>query len=199
MGFFEKLKMALKKIKGKIIVATVLIIAVLLWGIAPFTVAINVAWVPVIDQETQEFVRENDGSIKEQFDWSVFFEALLGVDEEGKELIQETEDGKKIGYGLRNPIGSVSRCFTEFFGSYMYVCKWFVIFYGTFVLVGVIKAFPKHEYENIENGSSDWSEGGEQYKVLSEKKGIVLAEKNYLPVDKRGNVNVLVVRRFWCW
>ena len=35
--------------------------------------------------------------------------------------------------------------------------------------------------------------------VLSKNKGIVLAEKNYLPLDKRGNVNVLVVRRFWCW
>ena len=66
-------------------------------------------------------------------------------------------------------------------------------------MVGIAKAFPKHEYEDIENGSSDWSEGGEQYKVLSKNKGIVLAEKNYLPVDKRGNVNVLVVRRIWCW
>ena len=55
------------------------------------------------------------------------------------------------------------------------------------------------EYEDIENGSSDWCENGEQYKVLSKNKGIVLAEKNYLPLDKRGNVNVLVVRRFWCW
>ena len=62
-----------------------------------------------------------------------------------------------------------------------------------------MKAIPKHEYEDIENGSSDWSENGEQYQVLSKNKGIVLAEKNYLPVDKRGNVNVLVVRRFWCW
>ncbi len=34
---------------------------------------------------------------------------------------------------------------------------------------------------------------GEQYQILNNKKGIVLAENNYLPVDKRGNVNVLVV------
>ena len=39
----------------------------------------------------------------------------------------------------------------------------------------------------------------EQYKILSPKKGILLAEKNYLPVDKRGNVNVLIVGRFWFW
>ena len=84
-------------------------------------------------------------------------------------------------------------------GFFIYVAKWFLAFYGLFVLIGVIKAFPKHEYEDIENGSSDWSENGEQYQVLSKHKGIILAEKNYLPVDKRGNVNVLVVRRFWCW
>ena len=30
-------------------------------------------------------------------------------------------------------------------------------------------------------------------------KGIILAEKHYLPVDKRGNVNVLVVGRFRFW
>ena len=79
------------------------------------------------------------------------------------------------------------------------ITKFFMGVYALAALIGITRAYPKHEYQDIENGSSDWSEGGEQYKVLSKKKGIVLAEKNYLPVDKRGNVNVLVVRRFWCW
>lgn len=35
-----------------------------------------------------------------------------------------------------------------------------------------------------------------KYKVLDKNKGIILAENNYLPVNKRGNVNVLVVGRF---
>ena len=65
--------------------------------------------------------------------------------------------------------------------------------------VGIVKSFPKNEYTDIEHGSSDWATGGEQYKILSPKKGILLAEKNYLPVDKRGNTNVLVVGRFWFW
>ena len=82
---------------------------------------------------------------------------------------------------------------------FFYITKWFLGFYGLFVFVGIAKAYPKHEYQDIENGSSDWCEGGEQYRVLSKKNGIILAEQNYLPVDKRGNVNVLVVRRFWCW
>ena len=35
--------------------------------------------------------------------------------------------------------------------------------------------------------------------LLMVTSGIVLAEDNYLPVDKRGNVNVLVVGRIWIW
>ncbi len=65
--------------------------------------------------------------------------------------------------------------------------------------VGLMKSLPKHEYTDIEHGSSDWATGGEQYEILSPRKGILLAEKNYLPVDKRGNVNVLIVGRFWFW
>ena len=67
------------------------------------------------------------------------------------------------------------------------------------MFIGFVKTAPKNEYSDIEQGSSDWSKGGEQYKVLSKNKGIILAENNYLPVDKRGNVNVLVVGRFWIW
>lgn len=65
--------------------------------------------------------------------------------------------------------------------------------------IGIVKSLPKNEYTDIEHGSSDWATGGEQYKVLSPKKGILLAEKNFLPVDKRGNTNVLIVGRFWFW
>lgn len=60
--------------------------------------------------------------------------------------------------------------------------------------VGFVKNMPKNEYTDIEHGSSDWA-NGEQYSVLSKKKGILLAENHYLPVDKRGNTNVLVVGR----
>ena len=66
------------------------------------------------------------------------------------------------------------------------------------VIIGIIRSMPKNEYSGIESGSSDWATG-EQYSVLSKRKGILLAENHYLPVDKRGNVNVLVVGRFWFW
>ena len=68
-----------------------------------------------------------------------------------------------------------------------------------FTIIGMIKMMPENEYRDIEHGSSDWAENGEQYKILSRNKGILLAEQNYLPVDKRGNVNVLVVGRFRFW
>ena len=51
----------------------------------------------------------------------------------------------------------------------------------------------------MEHGSSDWSKNGEQYRILSDRKGLILAQNNYLPLDKRGNVNVLVVGRIRIW
>ena len=75
----------------------------------------------------------------------------------------------------------------------------FTIVYSIFFIVGMARTAPKNRYSDIEHGSSDWSERGEQYEILSNKKGIILAENNYLPVDKRGNVNVLVVGRIRIW
>ena len=89
------------------------------------------------------------------------------------------------------------------FGNYVaefFSLLWkFTIIYIIFMFIGFVKTAPKNEYTDIEQGSSDWATGGEQYKVLSRSKGILLAEKNYLPVDKRGNVNVLVVGRIRFW
>ena len=76
---------------------------------------------------------------------------------------------------------------------------WLTILCLVVTAIGIIKSKPKNNYEDIENGSSDWCEGGEQYKVLSKNSGIILAQKNYLPIDKPGNVNVLIVGRIWCW
>lgn len=82
---------------------------------------------------------------------------------------------------------------------YWNVVGYYSLFFIILVIIGIIKNVPKHEYTDFEHGSSDWATNGEQYKVLNSKEGIVLAEKNYLPVDKRGNVNVMVVGRFWFW
>lgn len=101
---------------------------------------------------------------------------------------------------LPSPVKALKKCFEpEYFPTFGNAIKIVLLIYGLGAGIGFFKAIPKHEYDDIEHGSSKWCEGGEQYAILSKKKGIILAEKHYLPVDKRGNVNVLVVRRFWSW
>lgn len=73
------------------------------------------------------------------------------------------------------------------------------LIYIVLIIISLVKSKSGNEYRDIEHGSSDWCESGEQYSILSNKKGIILAENNYLPVDKRGNVNVLIVGRFRFW
>lgn len=95
--------------------------------------------------------------------------------------------------------GNLSKILSGGYGSVF----WKVEGYFTIILlicaaIGLVKSAPKNEYTDIEHGSSDWATG-EQYSVLSKKKGILLAENHYLPVDKRGNTNVLVVGRIWIW
>ena len=89
---------------------------------------------------------------------------------------------------------SIGRVFEKNYGAiFGKSLLYFTIIYALFAMIGLFKSKPKHEYTDIEHGSSDWSEHGEQYSILSRNKGIILAQDNYLPVDKRGNVNVLVV------
>ena len=105
----------------------------------------------------------------------------------------------EIGPAITN-ISTLVKVFSEGHGqTFWKTWQIFSVIYLAFAIIGIIKARPKHEYTDIEHGSSDWSEGGEQYKILSKNKGIILAQDNYLPIDKRGNVNVLVVGRFWFW
>ena len=172
MGFIDKLKAAFRKIKNKIIVFGILLLVLIWWLAMPFVVAKVTADITSGHTFTEGM---NEGTW-----WSTF-------------LVE-------MGSGLTAPWTKTAICFQmEYIGTFLETIKWFLIISAIAILCGVIKAWPKHEYQDIENGSSDWCEGGEQYKVLHRTKGIVLAEKNYLPVDKRGNVNVLVVRRFWCW
>ena len=93
-----------------------------------------------------------------------------------------------------HPIRSISYIFTNSLGS-LYFSQLVIISIVYFIvfIIGFVKTMPKHQYDDIEHGSSDWSEHGEQYTILNKKEGIILAEDNYLPVEKRGNVNVLVV------
>ena len=105
-----------------------------------------------------------------------------------------------FGQSIGNPFGTLGNVFTQgAAGTYFSTLLIVTIFYSVFFFIGFVRSAPKNEYSDIEHGSSDWSQRGEQYQILSRDKGIILAEGNYLPVDKRGNVNVLVVGRIRIW
>ena len=111
---------------------------------------------------------------------------------------------ESLGKAVENPFAALGKSISfEYVGMTIKVLGAYTLIYALLVLVGMLRGMPKNQYENIEHGSSDWSEHGEQYKVLSPNSGIILGKGNYLPVDKRGNVNVLVVggsgsRKIFC-
>lgn len=121
-----------------------------------------------------------DATVDNVFDWGKFFNGIYSSVTNLGTVIGQTFTAKYIG---------------TFFSTLLK----FSVLYAIFVLIGLIKTAPKNEYSDIEHGSSDWAKNGEQYRILSNKKGIILAQNNYLPVDKRGNVNVLVVGRIRFW
>ena len=95
---------------------------------------------------------------------------------------------------IKNPFkGFAELASNKLMPAYLKTLGGFTLIFAIFFIVGVARSAPKNEYTDFEHGSSDWSKNGEQYQILSNKKGIILAEDNYLPTDKRGNVNVLVV------
>ena len=107
---------------------------------------------------------------------------------------------KMFGNAIQRPFSVIGKIIEKgAIGEFFKIEIGFTLFYSIFFFSGFVKSAPKHEYSDIEHGSSDWSKNGEQYQILNKNKGIILAENNYLPVDKRGNVNVLVVGRFWFW
>lgn len=106
-------------------------------------------------------------------------ELSLFIENIGKEISSFTAITKLVGTGAIGTFGKGT--------------IWLSIIFLIVATIGIVRSKPKSDFKDIENGSSDWSQGGEQYKILSKNKGIILAEDNYLPLDKRGNVNVLVV------
>lgn len=105
-----------------------------------------------------------------------------------------------FGPSIVNPLETFAKVFTSGAASgYFSTLLTITIIYSVAFFIGFVRSAPKNEYSDIEHGSSDWSQRGEQYRILNKNKGIILAEDNYLPVDKRGNVNVLVVGRIRFW
>ena len=106
----------------------------------------------------------------------------------------------QITTNITHPFSTLGAIFANgAFHNFLSFLMVFTLVYLVIYFIGFAKSAPKNEFTDFEHGSSDWSKRGEQYEVLSRNKGIILAEDNYLPIDKRGNVNVLVVGRFRFW
>lgn len=119
-----------------------------------------------------------------------------------KTVIEDTTSINKIEVFI-SEVTSFTAIFRVFsastIGIFGKATLYYTIFFVIFAVIGVLKSKPKNEFTDIEHGSSGWCEHGEQYKILSKDKGILLAEKNYLPTNKIGNVNVLIVGRIRFW
>ena len=91
-------------------------------------------------------------------------------------------------------VSGIRNCFKAgYSGSFGIWTLIFTVFIGICLGIGLFRARKRGSYDKIEHGSSDWCKGGEQYRVLSKNSGLILAEDNYLPLDKLGNTNVLIV------
>lgn len=87
----------------------------------------------------------------------------------------------------------------KYFPTFIRCLGYYTIGFIVFSIIGFIKTKPNGKYHDIEHGSSDWSTHGEQYRILNKNKGLILAKDNCLPLDKRGNINTLIVGRFRFW
>lgn len=83
------------------------------------------------------------------------------------------------------------------FSYYTMAFKVFSILYLMLFIILLVMMSNKGEYDKIEHGSADWCDSKEKYSVLSQKEGMILAEKTYLPVipkppeGKNGNILVI--------
>ena len=89
---------------------------------------------------------------------------------------------------------SIGKVFSsEAIGAFGNSTLWFTLIMLIAFGIGAFKSRKKSKYQDIEHGSSDWCQGGEQYRVLSRNSGLLLAQNHYLPLNKIGNINVLIV------
>ncbi len=92
------------------------------------------------------------------------------------------------------------------FAGFMKLSFWFLVAFVIMFIAWQIKFAQQYDYEGVENGSSDWAKGGEEFRklpdgreILNRKSGFILSKDHYLGTDLKKviiNKNVLVVGRF---
>ena len=95
------------------------------------------------------------------------------------------------------------------FGGFINLTLWTFAAFVILFIAWKIKNGKDYEYQDIENGSSDWSKNGEEYdklpdgsEVLNKKGGFILSKKHYLGTDLKKvkiNKNILVIGRIRYW
>ena len=86
---------------------------------------------------------------------------------------------ESLGKYITSPFSSFGVVFSSgYIGAFLQCTFYFSIVFLVAAAIGILKSAPKNEYTDIEHGSSGWAEHGEQYRVLSKKSGIILAEEN---------------------
>ena len=150
MNFKEKMRGAYFKIKAKLIVGAILMLMIVFAACSPLSISI-------VDGFTIE--SSENQVMSDSYNWEAFYESLAN--------------------NISSPFKAFQTCFSrKYFPMFSKSVSIVVLIYFFTALIGFYKAIPKHEYDDIEHGSSKWSEGGEQYAILSNKKGIILAKKN---------------------
>lgn len=89
------------------------------------------------------------------------------------------------------------------FGGFTMGSLWTLIIVIALFIAWKIKRSTTGEYEGIENGSSDWARGGEEFdktedgrEILNKRSGFILSKEHYLGTDLKRviiNKNILVV------
>lgn len=92
------------------------------------------------------------------------------------------------------------------FGNFIRLSGWSLAAFVVLFIAWKLKNEKDYEYQDIENGSSDWAKGGEEYdklpdgsEILNKKSGFILSKNHYLGTDLKKvkvNKNILVVGRF---
>ena len=137
MSFGEKIKRALQKIKGRLIIYALAILVGIFGLVAPISRAV-----------TDANIEASQG-----MNWFESFFLKLGY------LTQIGDNFTSV---------FTKRYFSNFFTGAFY----FVAFAIIFIFVGVYKALPKHEFDDIENGSSDWAQNGDYPIKLADLKDV---------------------------
>lgn len=133
-----------------------------------------------------------------------FFVSGLGLDKDINFFDKTSKVMEGFMTNLTNPFGTLGKIITsgnEFF-SFLKTSFWILVIFVGLYIYYLIKNRKKYEYEGTENGSSDWSKGGEEFnkfpdgsEILNKKNGFILSRYHYLGTDVRKvkvNKNILV-------